>query len=114
MPVLQAIKLREGDLVISLVGTGGVISAYPTQLCFKTSDVVTVVNISTGPKVGEGDILASLANSTQQASFTRAEAIIESKFWPSGVAIYQLELAGAQISYNKALGEFHTYFTQNG
>ena len=112
-PVLQTTKVRKGDLIVSTAGTGSVISASQIQLGFRTSGVVSVVNITAGQQVAGGDILASVDNSTQQASFTQAEANIESLFSPSGVARYQLELSEAQIAYDKALGEFNAYVPQN-
>ena len=113
-PVLQTTKVRKGDLIVSTAGTGSVISSSQIQLGFRTSGVVSVVNITAGQQVAEGDILASLDNSTQQASFTQAEANIESLFSPSGIARYQLELSEAQIAYDKALGELNAYVPQNG
>ncbi len=47
-PVLQTTKVRKGDLVVSTAGTGSVISSSQIQLGFRTSGVVSVVNISAG------------------------------------------------------------------
>ena len=113
-PVLQTAKVRTGDLVVSSAGSGSVFSTTQTQLGFRTSGVVSVVNVNSGQQVNQGEILASLNNATQQMSFTQAEANIESIFSPSGIARYQLELSEAQIAYDKALGESNAYDPENG
>lgn len=114
IPVLQTAKVRMGDLVVSLAGSGSVISASQTQLGFRTSGVVSVVNVKSGQLVTEGDILASLDNATQQVSFTQAEANLQSIFSPSGIARYELELVEAQTAYDKALGESRAYDPEKG
>jgi len=113
-PALQTAKVRFGDMVISAAGSGSVVSAAQTQLSFRTGGVVSVVNVTSGQYVNQGDILASLENATQQASFTQAEANLNSLFSPSGVARYQLELSEAQMAYDKALGELNAYDPENG
>ncbi len=113
-PALQTAKVRTGDLVVSAAGSGSVVSAAQTQLSFRTGGVVSVVNVTSGQYVNQGDILASLENATQQASFTQAEANLNSLFSPSGVARYQLELSEAQMAYDKALGELNAYDPENG
>ena len=113
-PVLQTAKVRTGDLVVSSAGSGSVVSTAQTQLGFRTSGVVSVVNVKSGQQVSEGDILASLDNATQQVSFTQAEANLQSIFSPSGIARYELELAEAQTAYDKALGESNAYDPENG
>jgi len=113
-PALQTAKVRTGDLVVSAAGSGSVVSAAQTQLSFRTGGVVSVVNVTSGQYVNQGDILASLENTTQQASFTQAEANLNSLFSPSGVARYQLELSEAQMAYDKALGELNAYDPENG
>lgn len=113
-PALQTTKVRTGDLVVSAAGSGSVVSAAQTQLSFRTGGVVSVVNVTSGQYVNQGDILASLENTTQQASFTQAEANLNSLFSPSGVARYQLELSEAQMAYDKALGELNAYDPENG
>lgn len=113
-PALQTAKVRTGDLTVSSAGSGSVFSTAQTQLGFRTNGVVAVVNVKSGQQVSEGDILASLDNSTQQASFTQAEANLTSTFSPSGIARYELELAEAQTAYDKALGESNAYNPENG
>ncbi len=108
-PVLQTTKVRTGDLVVSSAGSGSVVSTAQTQLGFRTSGIVLVVNVISGQQVSEGDILASLDNATQEAAFAQAEAKLESSFSPSGIAAYQLALSDAQIAYNKALVESNGY-----
>ena len=113
-PVLQTAKVRRGDLVVSSAGSGSVITAAQTQLGFRTSGVVSVVNVEPGQQVSEGDILASLDNATQQTSFIQAEANLESIFSDSGIAKYQLKLSEAQLAYDKALGESNVYDPEKG
>jgi len=106
--------VRRGDLVVSSAGSGSVITAAQTQLGFRTSGVVSVVNVEPGQQVSEGDILASLDNATQQTSFIQAEANLESIFSDSGIAKYQLKLSEAQLAYDKALGESNVYDPEKG
>jgi len=108
-PVLQTAKVRTGDLVVSSAGSGSVVSTAQTQLGFRTSGVVSAVNVSSGQQVSEGDILASLENSTQKVSFAQAEAKLDSLFSPSGIASYQLAFSDAQMAYDKALVESNGY-----
>jgi len=112
-PVLQTAKVRRGDLVVSSAGSGSVIAAAQTQLGFRTSGVVSVVNVESGQQVSEGDILASLDNAAQQTSFIQAEANLKSIFSASGVAKYQLKLSEAQLAYDKAQGELNAYVPDN-
>ena len=112
-PVLQTAKVRRGDLIVSSAGSGSVIAAAQTQLGFRTSGVVSVVNVKSGQQVFEGDILASLDNAAQQTSFIQAEANLESIFSASGVAKYQLKLSEAQLAYDKAHGELNAYVPDN-
>lgn len=112
-PVLQTTKVRKGDLVVSSAGSGSVITAAQTQLGFRTSGVVSVVNVDAGQQVSEGDILASLDNATQQTSFIQAEANLKSIFSAPGIAKYQLKLSEAQLAYDKAQGELNAYVPDN-
>lgn len=113
-PIMQTAKVRKGDLVVSSAGFGSVISTAQTLLGFRTNGVVSLVHVSSGQKVNEGDILASLDNSTQQASFAQAEANLESMFSSSGIASYQLKLSEAQIAYDKALADSSVYDPEDG
>jgi len=107
-PALQTTKVRTGDLVVSSAGSGSVLSPAQAGLGFRTSGVVSAINVTPGQQVKKGDILASLDDSAQQVAFTQAEANLKSLFSPTGIATYQLEVVNAQIAYDLALGQSYT------
>ena len=107
-PAVQTTKVRNGDLVISAIGTGSVYPAAQVDLGFRSNGVISEVNVFPNQKVSQGDVLAVLENAVQEAAFAQAEANINNLFSPSGVATYQIEVVNAEIDYNDTLGQSYT------
>ncbi|MBM3153205.1 MAG: biotin/lipoyl-binding protein, partial [Chloroflexi bacterium] len=111
VPELQTARVRTGDLVITASGAGTVIPAAQVDLGFRTSGVVTEVDMILGQQVASGDILARLDDRSEQIAFTQAEANLNALFSSSGIAEYQIELANAQSAYSTALGTLQYYIS---
>lgn len=75
------------DVQKTVLASGRVISDTDLSLSFQTSDIVRNINVKVGDKVSAGKILATLANSSEQADLTRAKGT----------------LLGAQARYRKIL-----------
>ncbi len=80
----------ERDLIQSVLATGQVVSNTDLSLSFKGSGTVKKVNVKTGQKVEEDDILATLDQRDQQAALTSARGALA-----SARANYQRILDGA-------------------
>lgn len=95
-PILQTAKVRTGDLVVSASGAGTIVPAAQVDLAFRTSGVLTELNVSVGDAVTTNQVLAQLGNSVQ------AVADFQALFSPEGVAKAELAVSEAQIALNGA------------
>jgi len=82
-PALQTAKVRTGDLLVTASGAGTVVPASQLDLGFRTSGVLTELNVAVGDSVQAAQVLARLEENIQaeadfQALFT-AEGITEAK-----------------------------------
>ena len=82
-PALQTAKVRTGDLVVTASGAGTVVPSAQLDLGFRTSGVLTELNVAVGDSVQAAQVLARLEENIQaeadfQALFT-AEGITEAK-----------------------------------
>jgi len=89
-PALQTAKVRTGDLVVTASGAGTVIPAAQVDLAFRSSGVVTELNVKVGDSVQSQQVLARLEENIQ------AEADFQSLFTTEGVAQAKLALVAAQ------------------
>ena len=89
-PALQTAKVRMGDLVITASGAGTVVPTSQLDLGFRTSGVLTELNVVVGDSVQAAQVLAKLEENIQ------AEADFQMLFTAEGVARAELALVSAQ------------------
>ncbi|HXK38026.1 MAG TPA: efflux RND transporter periplasmic adaptor subunit [Candidatus Paceibacterota bacterium] len=70
--VLDVGVVERLDLAKTIMASGKVISSTDLGLSFQTGDIVSAVNYKVGDKVKKGAIIATLQNSSEQASVTKA------------------------------------------
>ncbi|MFZ5821500.1 MAG: efflux RND transporter periplasmic adaptor subunit [Chloroflexota bacterium] len=96
-PALQTAKVRTGDLAVTASGSGTVVPASEVDLGFRTSGVVSELNVSVGEAVASAEILARLEDNLQ------AEADFQSLFSSEGAAQAELAFADAQAELEDAI-----------
>ena len=101
-PAMQTAKVRTGDLVLYANGSGNVVPTAQTDLSFRSSGILKELNVTVGSEVAEGDLLARLDDSVQQAQLAQAEATFLGFFSPSGIAQAKIALANAQVSFQES------------
>ncbi len=89
-PALQTAKVRTGDLVVTASGAGTVVPAAQLDLSFRTSGVLTELNVAVGDSVQAAQVLARLEENIQ------AEADFQALFTTAGVAKAELALVSAK------------------
>ncbi len=89
-PALQTAKVRTGDLVVTASGAGTVVPASELDLGFRTSGVLTELNVAVGDSVQTAQVLARLEDNIQ------AEADFQALFTAEGTAKAELALVSAK------------------
>ncbi|MDO9299788.1 MAG: efflux RND transporter periplasmic adaptor subunit, partial [Anaerolineales bacterium] len=97
-PALQTTKVRTGDLVVTASGAGTVLPSAQLDLGFRTSGVLTELNVAVGDSVQTAQVLARLEENIQ------AEADFQALFTAEGVAQAELALVAAQDALVEAEG----------
>ena len=95
-PALQTAKVRTGDLIVIASGAGTVLPSAQVDLAFRSSGVVTELNVAIGDSVQSQQVLARLEENIQ------AEADFQALFTPLGVAQAEGAVAEAQIALDAA------------
>lgn len=90
VPALQTAKVRTGDLVVTASGAGTVVPASQLDLGFRTSGVLTELNVAVGESVQTAQVLARLEENIQ------AESDFQALFTIQGVAKAELALVSAK------------------
>ncbi len=98
-PALQTAKVRTGDLAVTASGSGTVVPASEVNLGFRTSGVVSELNVSVGEAVTAGQVLARLEDNLQ------AEADFQSLFTDAGLAQAELAAVNAQEAFDDATND---------
>ena len=101
-PALQTAKVRMGDLVVTASGAGTVVPSAEIDLGFRSSGVLTELNIALGDSVKTSQVLARLEENIQ------AEADFQALFTAQGVAQAELALVNAQDAL--VLAENHVMY----
>lgn len=89
-PALQTAKARTGDLVVTASGAGSVVPAAQIDLGFRSSGVLTELNVAVGDSVQTAQVLARLEENIQ------AEADFQALFTTQGIVQAELAFVGAQ------------------
>lgn len=95
-PALQTAKVRTGDLVITANGAGTVIPAAQVDLGFRSSGIVSKLNVAVGSEVIAGQVLVVLDGNVQ------AEADLDALFTPNGILQAEGDVAQAQVAVDDA------------
>ena len=98
VPALQTAKVRTGDLVVTASGAGTVLPSSQLDLGFRTSGVLTELNVRVGDVVQTSQVLARLEENPQ------AEADFQALFTMDGVAKVRLALITGQDALVNAEG----------
>lgn len=85
-PEIQTAKVRTGDLIVTASGAGTVLPAAEVELAFRSSGVVTELNVAVGDKVSNQQVMARLEENIQ------AEADFMALFSPLGIAQAEAQL----------------------
>ena len=112
-PALQTTKVRNGDLRVSITGSGALAAGNEVDLAFATSGTVGTLAVSVGDKVEEGQLLAALADTSQleaalaqkQLAYLKAQQALDSLYKNTGLATAEAYQAvvEAQAAYDDAL-----------
>jgi HlyD family secretion protein len=70
---LQTTTVQRGDMTITADGTGNLLPATELPVAFRTSGVLTELNVAVGDQVKAGDVLARLDNTDARVAVTNAE-----------------------------------------
>ena len=89
-PALQTAKVRTGDLVVTASGAGTVLPSAQLDLGFRSSGVLTELNVAIGDSVKTSQVLARLEENIQ------AESDFQALFSAEGVAQAELAFVSAQ------------------
>lgn len=95
-PALQTATARQGSIVLRASGTGTLIAAQEVNLAFKSSGILTQLNVKVGDQVKAGDLLAQLDDSNQQVQLEQAQQSLNQLTSPSAVATAQQAVVTAQ------------------
>ncbi len=102
-PALQTARVRQGDLVVSIAGTGSLLPSTQVELGFRSAGLVADVLVSQGQRVEAGQVLAQLDSTSQQLTLTQAQANLDALFTPANIILSQAEVASAQLTYEDAI-----------
>ena len=100
---LQTAAVRQGDLVLSAVGTG-TLTAPEEQLGFSAASEMTVtgVHVKAGDLVQAGDLLAEVNSRQVQSDYDAARRAYTDLTSATGVASAQRAIADAQAALDSA------------
>jgi HlyD family secretion protein len=87
---IQTDKVKKQDIKATVLATGQVVSNTDLNLSFKTSGVISKINVKVGDKIKAGSVLATLSQNDVQASLTSAAGTLA-----QARANYEKVLAGA-------------------
>ncbi len=102
VPALQTAKVRVADLVVTASGAGTIVPSAQIDLGFRTSGVLTELNVAVGDAVKTSQVLARLEENIQ------AEADFSALFSAQGIA--QAELAFVTAQEALVLAENHVMY----
>jgi multidrug efflux pump subunit AcrA (membrane-fusion protein) len=101
-PELQTTTVRTGSIVISATGSGTLIAAKTADIGFGTSGQVSQILVEVGDHVEEGQLLATVDDTTAKLEVTEAELNLQMLTGAQAVADAQAALADAQAELKDA------------
>jgi HlyD family secretion protein len=97
-PALQTATARQGNLILRASGTGTLVAASEVNLGFKTSGILTELNVKLGDQVKTGDLVATLDSTNQFLQLAQAQQSLNQLTSPSAIATAQLAVTTAQAN----------------
>lgn len=97
--------IRTGDIRLTAIGSGTLISSAEVELGFKNGGVVEEILVETGDEVSEGELLARLDDDDLEVQLEIAEQNLRELTSDAAVAAAALELAEAQKALLSAESE---------
>lgn len=117
-PALQTTTVRKGDIVITAVGSGNLMSSAEIDLGFRTGGTLVELAVAVGDKTEPGQMLARLDDAAVQIQVAQAELNLEQaqakletarRTATQTLEIAQANLESAQAAYDAIiLGSQHT------
>jgi HlyD family secretion protein len=101
-PQLQTATVRNGSIIISATGSGTLIAANTMVLGFGTSGDVTQVLVNVGDQVKQGQLLATLDDTSAKLDVQQAQLNLALLTGAQAVADAQAALANAQAALKTA------------
>src|SRR5664280_192364 len=99
---LQTATARTGNIILRASGTGTLSAASESNLGFKTSGVLTTLNVQVGGQVKAGDLIAQLDSSKQQLALSQAQQALNELTSSSAIATAQQAIITAQTNLANA------------
>ena len=90
---LQTAKATQGDLTVSIPGTGILQPAAQVQLGFGTNGKIASIKVKPGDRVKAGQLLAQLDNTSQQVKYQQAVRALADYTSPAAIAQAQHTVA---------------------
>lgn len=97
-PALQTAKARTGNLTITAAGAGNITPAAEVDLAFRSSGVLSKINVKVGDKVKAGQVLAQLDDSVAQIQLAQAELNVQQLTSPAALANAEVAVSNAQTA----------------
>ncbi|MCU0486667.1 MAG: efflux RND transporter periplasmic adaptor subunit [Anaerolineales bacterium] len=104
-PVLQTSKVRTGDIVISVTGSGNLIPVEQVSVGFRSSGIVAEVNVSMGDVVEAGHILARLDDSSLRLQLAQAQLNLQGLISPEAIIEAEVAALHAETALETAVEE---------
>jgi len=112
-PALQTAVARQGNISLTASGTGTLIASSEVNLGFKTSGILSKLNVSVGDQVKAGDVLAQLDDTTQQIQLAQAKQALLELTSATAIATAQQAVATDQQSVYNAQAAVNNLLYQN-
>lgn len=99
---LQTATVRTGSIIISATGSGTLVAAETADIGFGTSGQVSQILVQVGDQVEEGQLMATVDETTVKLDVTEAELNLQMLTGAQAVADAQASLADAQAALKDA------------
>ncbi|MEN8173214.1 MAG: efflux RND transporter periplasmic adaptor subunit [Chloroflexota bacterium] len=101
----QISRAREGDIQITVSGSGELIAQDEIDLSFSMSGVIETLAVQIGDRVQAGDMLAALDSDQAELSLLEAELAWEQVNSPAAIAEAEAALSQAEVSLEEVQKE---------
>ena len=102
-PVLQTARVRSGDIVISLAGTGNLLPSDQVSVGFSNGGVVAEVHVAVGDVVEAGQLLAKLDDTSLRLQLAQSQLNLQALISPEAIIEAEVAALNAETALNEAL-----------